>query len=995
MSRVYLAHEVALGRKVVVKVLPPDLAAGVSVDRFKREIQLAAMLQHPHIVPVLSSGDFDGLPWFTMPYVEGESLRARLTRGPLAIADAVRILKDVARALEFAHAHGIVHRDIKPDNVLLAGNSATVTDFGIAKALTAAREDAPSGTLTATGTSVGTPTYIAPEQAAGDPTVDQRSDLYSFGVVAYELLAGRPPFQGATPAKVVAAHFSETPHDIRELRPDTPAALADLVMQCLEKDPAARPRTASDVVRILESVVSTAAPFASPPQTGIGKAIGLWAIATLVVAIIAWGVSRGVGLPEWVVPGAIVVMLTPLALKASSRLSWKRASIVGTIAIGAFAVGVAAFMAMRVIGIGPAASLIGAGKLDSQERLIITDFEGPPGDSTLGITVTEALRADLSESSALRLLPRFAINETLRLMKLPTATPIDFTVARQIATSEGVKAVLDGNIVSLGGRYVLSARLVSAQTGNELAAFRQEASSQKDLIPAIGRLAKQLRSKIGESLKTIRESSSLERVTTSSMDALSKYAEALSVFDRTNDYSRSIPLLQQAVAIDSTFAMAWRRLSSSLSSIGQTDGAAHAAAKAYAYRDRLGGVERDLTAATYFQNGPEADEEQALAAFESVLARDSLNSVALNNASIIMMKQRQFDRAATLLLRAATQDKGAPNPIVWANALASLGSAGRKVTAESLLHVWSERAPEHPAMLVNKAHEVGFLLRDYDGAERLYRELLPKIASSRTITDLASGDLAEILLLRGRVREALRVGNDVRLRQIEGGDQGGVLRAGADSASAAIFIDDSPSVARAQLRQALRRVPASAFALVNRPYGLLLSTSAFAGDAPLTEQLRAEYQTVIAARGKPVDRPAAEALADGLVAFARGHYDETIGHLSDADRKLHPCTYCIEGVRFVAFDRLGRADSAIASGEAYLALVQVGRAVAGVDGLFRPGILQRLGEMYEAKGMTEKALAHYQSFLELWKNADPDLQPRVRDVRGRVARLQAAQARAR
>src|SRR5687767_7484380 len=158
MSRVFVADETALGRQVVVKVLPPDLAAGVSVDRFKREIQVAARLQHPHIVPVLSAGETDGLPFYTMPFVEGASLRARLSQGALPISETIGVLKEVARALAYAHEHGVVHRDIKPDNVLLSGGSAVVTDFGIAKALSASRmEGAGSATLTALGTSLGTP----------------------------------------------------------------------------------------------------------------------------------------------------------------------------------------------------------------------------------------------------------------------------------------------------------------------------------------------------------------------------------------------------------------------------------------------------------------------------------------------------------------------------------------------------------------------------------------------------------------------------------------------------------------------------------------------------------------------------------------------------------------------------------------------------------------------------------------------------------------------
>src|SRR5688572_27625535 len=259
MSRVFLAEESALGRKVVIKVLPPEIAAGVSVERFRREIQLAARLQHPHIVPVLSSGEMEGVPYYTMPFVEGESVRARLARsGALSITEAIGILRDVAKALAYAHERGIVHRDIKPDNVLLSGGSATVADFGIAKAIAAARADGDTGvaTLTQIGSSLGTPAYMAPEQAAADPSTNHRADIYAFGCMAYELLAGRPPFVAKNPQRLLAAQMSDDPESILQHRADTPPQLADLVMRCLVKDADDRPQSARELVQVVDTVTS-------------------------------------------------------------------------------------------------------------------------------------------------------------------------------------------------------------------------------------------------------------------------------------------------------------------------------------------------------------------------------------------------------------------------------------------------------------------------------------------------------------------------------------------------------------------------------------------------------------------------------------------------------------------------------------------------------------------------------------------------------------------
>jgi eukaryotic-like serine/threonine-protein kinase len=256
MSRVFVAYDQTLERRVVVKVLAPELMADVNAERFRREILVVAGLQHPHIVPVLSAGEMAGRPYLVMPFVDGESLRARIARGgAMRIVEAVGVLRDVARALAYAHERGIIHRDIKPDNVLIHAGSAVVADFGVAKALDVARRTpgmAAQGTLTAAGASLGTPGYMAPEQIAADPNADYRVDLYAFGVTAYEALAGKGPFHGRPPHALLAAHLSEDPPPLADARADIPPALATLVMRCLEKSPDKRPQNAQQILAALE-----------------------------------------------------------------------------------------------------------------------------------------------------------------------------------------------------------------------------------------------------------------------------------------------------------------------------------------------------------------------------------------------------------------------------------------------------------------------------------------------------------------------------------------------------------------------------------------------------------------------------------------------------------------------------------------------------------------------------------------------------------------------
>ena len=279
MATVYLARDLRHDRQVAVKVLRPDISAALGPERFLREIKIAAQLHHPHILPLYDSGEADGFLYYVMPYEEGQSLRERLaTTGELPVLEAVRLMRDIVDALAHAHQRGVVHRDIKPDNVMLSDRHALVTDFGIAKAVS---EATGRHQVTTAGVALGTPTYMSPEQAVADPHVDHRADIYAVGALAYEMLSGRPPFSGTSAQMILAAHVTEAPEPVTKHRESVPPALNHAIMRCLEKKPADRWQSAEELLAQLEALATPSGgmtptgttPAASPTKPGVRAAV--------------------------------------------------------------------------------------------------------------------------------------------------------------------------------------------------------------------------------------------------------------------------------------------------------------------------------------------------------------------------------------------------------------------------------------------------------------------------------------------------------------------------------------------------------------------------------------------------------------------------------------------------------------------------------------------------------------------------------------------------
>ena len=528
MSRVFVGRETALGRTVVLKVLPPELAASLSSERFRREIQVAASLQHPHIVPLLSAGQAGEFLFYTMPFIAGESLRERLARqGELPVRTAVRIIGDVARALAYAHRHGIVHRDIKPDNILLTGDQAQVADFGIAKAIAASAEQ--EG-LTSVGVALGTPFYMAPEQAAADPTTDARADLYALGVVAYEMLAGQPPFQGRSAAQLLAAHATERPVPLRERRPAVPPALADLVMRLLEKRPADRPQSAEEVLQVLEGTPEPVSTVRVPPPPAPGRT----------------DPRRG----RWLVAGGVATLALVLVI-ASLRNRERPVKVDrGVVAVAPFRVSAA--------------------------------------DSSLGYLregMVDLLGAKLSGTAGIRPAdPRRLLAAWWRAAGPAGDLPEENAI--EVAERVGAGRLIQGDVVGTRQQITINAAILESP-GGKVAARASVEGSPDSLPRLVDRLAGELLA-----LEAGEGEQRLDNLTSTSLPALRAYLEGQALV-RRGEFRQAADRFKLALQQDSTFALAGLGLTRAGGWFGQPyEGLG--SILAWKYRDKLSPVDRAL-----------------------------------------------------------------------------------------------------------------------------------------------------------------------------------------------------------------------------------------------------------------------------------------------------------------------------------------------------------------------------------------------------------------
>jgi len=636
MARVFVAFDDTLQRRVAVKVLPEAMAAAVSVDRFRREILLSAGLQHPHIVGVLSAGVADGLPYFVMPFVDGESLAARLaTNGRLTVPQAVSVMKDVARALAYAHARGVVHRDIKPANILLAGGAATVTDFGVAKALSSAQRSGGDGrhvTLTDAGTSLGTPLYMAPEQAAADPDVDHRADIYAFGVTAYEMLVGQPPFAGLAPRALMAARMTEDPPHVCSQRPDVPKILADFVMRCLERDPADRPQTATELLAALDDPAMVSGAFGVPADE-----TGRWR---------RWRSRR--------VFAALALVVVATAVSATSLLRRSATRSAAVVAPAAAASGPARIVVLPLVSIGA----------DS-------------ANAYLADGITNEL------ASALTRVPGVQVVSPTRAATLLASgrTPAD--VGREL----GVTRQLEGTVQREGKRLRVTARLVDVRDGTMTWSDTYE-RDVTDLLSVQDELTRVISGAVREAMGSGAQIAAAPPPSppatppTSSSEAYDLYLRGRFQLGRPTAASlrQAISYFERAIAKDRDLAPAYSSLAAAQGFLPlyTTANIERTLADGLRNADRAVALDSNLADAWAARGVLLARSwrwSEAEHDFRRAVAVDPRNAPAQRWLGELLMVRGRFPEAVAALRRAAQLEAG--SPVVAGSLALALASAGR------------------------------------------------------------------------------------------------------------------------------------------------------------------------------------------------------------------------------------------------------------------------------------------------------------------------------
>ncbi len=926
MATVFLGEDVKHRRSVAIKVLDPELSMLLGVQRFHQEIQFAARLQHPHILTLLDSGAGSGLLYYVMPFIEGESLRARLDRErQLPLEEAVRLATEIARALDYAHRHGIIHRDIKPENILLADGQAVVADFGIARAIRVSGGE----TLTRSGAALGTPPYMSPEQTVTGGEVDGRSDIYSLACVLYEMLAGQPPFTGPIES-LPHQHLNVAPRPISQLRPTVPPALEAALGRALAKTPADRFSTASQFAEALKA--GKAAP---PPESSLG--------------------------PQ-----------APEAEAETAETRTRKRAIV--IAVGAvLAVVAVAIVAQRANllpkGLGPAPHEA------SRQWVWVAALEGPPDDPSLALAATDLVGSNLDQSPILATVPAEQMRIALRNAGRTDDAPVDATLARELAYRSSVPVVVEGRIARVGSGFSLVLRATESENGRVVLSTSASAQDERELMPALGRMARAIRKGLGERTPLFQRRLPVPESPTPSFAAFKLFVKGRALINQGEAWN-ALPLLRQAVTLDSAFATAWSGLGTAYTQMGRFDSALISHRRALRHPDRLTEARRlDVLAKVANLEGKP---REAIDFYDAMLALDSSPvdvALALHNKANVVALLGNDQEALELFQRSAATWPVEPPPTTLDGITSMLLALGRVDEAKAMLPKLKGTA------LAGTNLEIALNERAWSRAESLAVMLRSQAGYPPMMRIMADVSRASVLAARGGLEEAARL-----LQQTER-----FAYAERDTLLAVYVFWQRTWFA------SLSGSPLPRSAGVDPRSSLLVAMRAsFLGDsATAWGELQKWKQHVPQRFGDSVNRPV-EMLVQALLDYRQGRWNRLIDNLAEVARDGKHAPQPIESFRTTyrwlvadAFEHLGQPDSSLV----YLGLILEPPAhppqVMMERGLSEPFVRRRMVALLAGSGRTAEARRQWMILAGTATRPDPSMVSLLDETR---SRLQAAEA---
>jgi eukaryotic-like serine/threonine-protein kinase len=703
MGEVYLAEDLKLGRKVAIKILSEAYTTNRDrLHRFEQEASAASALNHPNILTIHEVGDENGRHFIATEYIDGVTLRKKMSVSPLEIREILDIAVQVGSALEEAHAAGIIHRDIKPDNVMVRRNGyVKVLDFGLAKLTESSTDRTPSDGEASTrvlvqtdaGVVMGTSHYMSPEQARGKP-VDARSDIWSLGVVIYEMVAGKPPFEGETSTDVIVAITQKEPLPLLRFAPNLPAELDWIVNKALRKDREERYQTIKELLTDLRRLKQRIEFEAELERSVAPESFTRSAVS-------------GIASPPTVSERAL-----PTSEKTVSHVSSAEYIATG-IKSHKIAAAIVALVLMAAVSLGAYFYTHRKPALTDKDTILLTDFANTTGEAVFDGTLKQALSVQLGQTPFLNIFPDERVRETLRFMGRSPDDRVTRDVGREICERQGIKALLTGSIASLGSHYVITLEALNAHTGDPIAREQIEAESKEKVLSSLGTASSNLRQKLGESLSSIQQYDvAIEQATTSSLEALKAFTQGndARALGRPRD---ALAFYQRAVELDPNFAIAYARIAVFYGNQDQIESAKQYVEKAYALRNRVSERENFYISEKY-HNYITGDAEKAQEIQKTWAGQYPNDYIPHNNLALSYQFFGRYEEAQKEAQRSI--DLSPNNASARDNLIGSFLGQGRFDEAEQAVAELAKVNPDNPSLILNR-FILAFLRGDQAGMD--------------------------------------------------------------------------------------------------------------------------------------------------------------------------------------------------------------------------------------------------------------------------------------